>query len=565
MRKLILTCLILLLELTVSAQRRVIILRAAFKDIGPAMTDTEAEKLASRASEYFSVQTGTGFKFDITAPFILSENASYYGNNVSDRRDEFLYRAIQEICSAAVGSVQFSDYDCDGDGTVDNVCILFAGEGEARSGRPELIWSQQNCLDSFGETLSVGGRRINSFSVSSEGEGLGTLCHEFAHSLGLEDLYDTDGEGSGGVAEAMWTTTALMDGGDRNMDGDLPPNFNAIDLDILGCGNCVQLGIGEYTLEPIGKSHTYLRANGPYEGEYYLFECRDNEGWDAGIGGSGMLVYHIDKSDRSAGYSDYYRIPLSAYERWKRSEINCRPDRQCADLVEATPEARNVSEIFFPAKGHSDFGSDTRPAFRFLNGTASPTAIVGIRRNMDGSISFKAMEPVKITDVTVFQDAAIVTWKKDDGINGDGKTAVRWFCDGEAPQEACVSGSCITLEQLEPETEYTVEVSICGRDGGCFSASAGFRTKVWRKELQPYIYLGSAEKDTDGAIIRGSRIPLRVCNAADAVSVRWTLDGNEICTGTDGYYVVSDGGLLKAEVLHDDGSTDIIIRKINVK
>ena len=38
----------------------------------------------------------------------------------------------------------------------------------------------------------------------------------------------------------------------------------------------------------------------------------------------------------SSGYSENYGRVLKAYERWEAAnEVNCRPDHQCADLLEA--------------------------------------------------------------------------------------------------------------------------------------------------------------------------------------------------------------------------------------
>ena len=73
---------------------------------------------------------------------------------------------------------------------------------------------------------------------------IGTFCHEYSHTLGLTDYYDTDEGGSGGVAKGMWNVTALMDGGNFNDNGDTPPAYNALDREILGIGKPEQMKIG---------------------------------------------------------------------------------------------------------------------------------------------------------------------------------------------------------------------------------------------------------------------------------------------------------------------------------
>ena len=87
------------------------------------------------------------------------------------------------------------------------------------------------------------GVRINRYACSSELRlsannqpaiaSIGTFCHEYAHTLGLPDLYDTDYQ-VGGLGAGTWRRVSLMDGGNYNNDGNTPPNFTAVDRDVLG-------------------------------------------------------------------------------------------------------------------------------------------------------------------------------------------------------------------------------------------------------------------------------------------------------------------------------------------
>ena len=72
-------------------------------------------------------------------------------------------------------------------------------------------------------------------------------------------MYDTDLEGSGGKSEALWKTTALMDGGNYNNDGRTPPYYNAIDRDMLGIGKPEELKEGKYKLEPVNVNGRFLK------------------------------------------------------------------------------------------------------------------------------------------------------------------------------------------------------------------------------------------------------------------------------------------------------------------
>lgn len=565
MRRTLVITLLLLLCIAASAQqeRHIPVLRASFADTEFEMSDTQASTLLEDAGRYFTEQfaNGTVFIFDLYPIVTLSGTAEYYGANTFDAQDANLYKAVQETCYAAGSFIDYKEYDLDSDGSVDSIFILFAGGSEISTGNADLIWPQQNSMSSLNFPFFLQGKKIDTFCVSSEKDPLATFCHEYGHALGLYDLYDTDGNASGGQAEALWGSLSLMDANYGNAG--TPPNFSAIELDELGLGTCEQLELGSYELEPIGSSKRYLKAPTENEGEYFLFECRACEGWDASIGGSGLLIYHIDKSGSNAGYSDYYRVNLTAKERWSKDQVNCRPDHQCADLCEADSTS-SVSTVFFPQKGHSSFGSDTEPAFRSWRGIASPFSLVGITKTEGGNIKFSVVEPVKITDMVTFQDAATLRWKTDEAIGKEAFTYVI-STDGNGSSDTLKVAAgirCCTVEHLSPATDYTIKVQFNSNTGEAFSASIPARTKAWREELQPYIYMGSALRGEGGRIQRGSHIPLRVCNAPDALEVRWTLNGKVIRCNNDGYYEIVSEGILKAEVMHEDGSTDILTKKL---
>ena len=326
------------------------------------------------AKEYFDAQFGgkVSFQFDVSEIVTLGRDLAHYGGNVSSsagvESDRAAADMIYEACELADATVDFAKYDDDGDGEVDNVFVFFAGGDEAEGAGDDCIWSHAWYLrDGAGKSLVLDGKLIDRYActaemtryaTSSEGidqrlAGIGTFCHEYAHTFGLADMYDTDYEGSGGESEALWDHTSLMDGGNQNNSGNTPPFFNAIEREMLGMQTPVMLDAdGKYRMQPIHKGGTYYRMNTDTDEEYYLFECRSNDSWDKYIGGKGMLVYHIDKSFRLAGYSDSYGMDLKARQRWNYyNEVNCRPDHQCADLIEAMPGASSVKGVFYPAGG----------------------------------------------------------------------------------------------------------------------------------------------------------------------------------------------------------------------
>jgi hypothetical protein len=53
-------------------------------------------------------------------------------------------------------------------------------------------------------------------------------------------------------------------------------------------------------------------------------------------------------------------------------------------------------------------------------------------------------------------------------------------------------------------------------------------------------------------------------NTAGAEEVVWGFNGKKILPEDDGYYTLKESGTLKAYVYWEDGSKDIIEKKINV-
>ncbi len=520
-------------------------------------------------NDQFSPQRS--FSFELLPAVRLSREQAWYGTNSTSRKDERIDQLVKDAC--ALVTRDLSVYDNDNDGFIDNICIICAGKSEAEGNGAECIWPQQAYLRDRGGTFSRNGKTADCFMVCPELSGLGVFCHEFAHSFGLQDLYDTDGNNSGGKCPGLWGSLSLMDDGVNNNSGDTPPNFSAIELEQLGLGKPVELSAGQICLHPISSSKEYLRIDSDVENEFFLLECRDNKGWDAYIGGSGLLVYHIDKSANNSWYSDYYKRNLSAAQRWEYNQVNCRPDHPCALVLTAIPGAASVREVFFPQPGHTSLGSDTDPAFRFWSDATSELSINNIEKMSDGSISFVLMRPVSIRQISVFQDAAALNWDIDDELQAK-ECGLSWT--PISSPSASGSGSAIisrqengsfyyTIEKLQPDSRYKAVIRLLCEDGSVHSKSLIFNTKSLQPGVRPFIYLNYDSRREDGSFSAGSRIPLHIFNAQDAVNISWYFNDIIIFPDSDDFWHLKESGTLKARISYPDGTTDVIVKKLNVR
>lgn len=548
---------------------------------------------AGSVKDYFDMQFEGKVKFEFSVSDIvtLSRNLDYYGGNVSstdvsesDRNPEDM---IIEACRLVDDEVDFSLYDDDGDGEVDNVFVFFAGGDEAEGAGDDCIWSHAWYLrDGAGKNVNFDGKIINRYACTAEMTryqtsdgtikqrlaGIGTFCHEYSHTFGLPDMYDTDYEGSGGESEALWGCTSLMDTGNQNNGGFTPPYFNAIEREILGMSEPELIDAdGVYRLEPINESGRCYRINTDVEGEYYLLECRSDKGWDAHIGGSGLLVYHIDKVDRPAGYSDSYHMETTAALRWNLyNEVNCRPDHQCADLIEAVPGAENIRNVFFPLEGAD---AVDRMRMAYWSGDVSKMSLTGIRFdgedivfNVIGASAETTPPDPDSMSYEKFQDAAIVTFECSRIYSGD--AYVSWGQTDRLTENVILSPYAegkyaLVLDGLVPRTSYTVSVlfkmgEVTGKTG-----TISFMTSSDTGGL-PYIYLRYVKRNPDGSFPKDSRVPLRMYNAVGAEEIEWTFDGIPVKVDPDGYYKLEKSGTLKAVVHWEDGSRDIVVKEIKV-
>lgn len=266
--------------------------------------------------DYFIACSDSIFQpqFDVWGPYTVSGKVATYGAPKGNDHDTDPGAAFIEACQlAAADGVDFTQYDTDGDGVVDNVFFYYAGNNQAEGASDKTIWPHQSSLGY--RNIRISGKLLASYACTSELRGsggntmcnIGTFCHEFGHVLGLPDFYHTESNnGGGGYTLGAWD---IMAGGNYNNESRTPPTYSGYERFYLGWRKPIQLTEpGDYVLNPLtDKGDIYLIANGkhnlngkdPNPSEFFLLESRQRVGWEQPSGSlvsTGMLVWHIDYS-----------------------------------------------------------------------------------------------------------------------------------------------------------------------------------------------------------------------------------------------------------------------------
>ena len=369
------------------------------------------------ARDYFIDASSGKFTptFDVYGPVTLPHEMAYYGGNSADgSRDKNAVRMIYDACAALDSEVDFSEYDQDGDGYVDNVFVFYAGYGEASYGSDDSVWPHQWTLASGGLTLRLDGVYVNKYACSNElvkdnlgkpkPDGIGTFVHEFSHVLGLPDLYVTTSAG-GNWTPGQWN---VLDQGPYNNDSRTPPTYSVYERYSLGWIEPTVIdGPESLQLNSILDSNEAFIIPTESENEFFLIENRQQNGWDKYVPGHGMLVWHID-----------YNQSI-----WKRNSVNS-DERHCrVDIEEAIGKWANpndytstkaymqaIADYAFPgSKGVTSFTDATTPSMRTWSGVGLGLPITDITET-DGVIAFnvaggrcEAEVPV-VTRPSVFGD-----------------------------------------------------------------------------------------------------------------------------------------------------------------
>ena len=253
--------------------------------------------------DYFIDQSGDQYhpQFDVYGPVTVSNTSSYYAGSDGTAN---AYKMVIEACQGLNSQINFANYDNDGDGYVDFIYVIYAGKGQADGGGSGTIWPHQYNV-SYQQTVTLDNVKLGIYACGAElngssgvRNGIGTMCHEFSHVLGLPDYYDTNygTNYSNSATPGKWH---LMDQGSYNNNQNTPAGYAPHDKYFMGWYTPTILDEPEnVTLPADGATYRQINSQKQQLGAkstqtiYYL-ENRQKTGWNAYVPGHGLLVWKV--------------------------------------------------------------------------------------------------------------------------------------------------------------------------------------------------------------------------------------------------------------------------------
>jgi len=288
---------------------RVLILAVSFQDVNPSLSIAELKQqwFGTVPSYYHEASFGKlTIEGDMYGWYKLPHPESYYGRDcraINDANCSGInqsWRIANDTVPLVEKDVNFSDYDY--------YVFLHAGAGQETSLNTNDIWS----ITYFDQSLRTPTKTLTRFNVVPELEAQpnvpnGVWCVEFAHNLGVPDLYDTtDGPNNGKPILGPWE---LMDKGSWNGDppGSLPAHMTAWAKIRLGWINGSMLVTASPGTMTVLVAPTEVASNQVHaieipigenedSSQYYLVEVRRQIGFDAALPAEGVLITEVNES-----------------------------------------------------------------------------------------------------------------------------------------------------------------------------------------------------------------------------------------------------------------------------
>ena len=335
--------------------KRVPVILANYTDVQFKNTDFSVYKAS--LEKYFADNSFGQYtpSFDIIGPVTLPGDRRSYGANDEEGDDIGDAVMIADACNSVEDLADFTLYDQDGDGRIDALAVIYAGEGEKQDYLPDAVWEFTDDLETTLELdylVQLDGKTVASccavpeLRMPSKRDGIGTFIHEFAHILGLPNFSST-----AGLLVKTLGDWDVMDHGCFNDGANTPSAMSAYERWYLGWIEPILLdGPMNVRLRDLNESgdcaiitatgQSNLNGLSPDPREFYILENRQQSGWDQYIPGHGLMLTKID----------YVK------NKWESDEVNSVERHLCVDLVEADGKAPqykadNLTNGYFGKQG----------------------------------------------------------------------------------------------------------------------------------------------------------------------------------------------------------------------
>lgn len=400
--------------------------------------------------------------FNVVGPIQIDAKATDCGgqNSSSQTRANIFKKVLGQVNN----EIDFTEYDLNNDGYIDLCYFIFAGYGSYMQGNNDnYLWPHASDFSQNARWYGMryDGKYFGRYACSVELmdyeayaeshqylDGIGTICHEFSHVLGLADHYDTD-YSDNGLAKHPDDWDIMASGTDLNY-GLTPVGYNAFERYVLGFTTPAEINAeGIYTLNPFNSSNeSYILQSGS-EDEYFFIENRQQGKWDRFLPGHGMLVWRADLSDSYA---------------WKNNLVNVNPDNMHFELLSAAPYNDLVSPYTpFPGKGNNtDLTTESTPSLNSSKHTKAPFNLYDITESTDGIISFEASKQKRFQ--TIIED-----FETMDPTTADATDIKGVFCNWNLTKA--------TIEPVSGDYGYGQQLVKMGRNGILESTPLATSTK----------------------------------------------------------------------------------------
>lgn len=348
--------------------------------------------------DYFTDNSGGNFRpeFDVYGPYTVNYSVTY------PQGTQNAATILNAAVNAADSDVDFSQYDNDGDGVVDNIYFILAGNGANYGGNNQNFWwphrsviynpqtyqyIQKDGVYLYDYASSVELYGYTNYPSTVHIDGIGTFCHEFSHVLGLPDFYDTDYEENGQSNDPG--TWDVMAGGSYENDGRTPVAYTYPERLLLEFAEEHQITeVGNYTLDAITSSNSGFVLQSGNESEMFTFENRQKVKWDEYLPGHGMLAFRVDFSDENV---------------WQQNTVNANPAHNYYELLRAgngTGATARASDPFPGTSNKTTLNNITTPNLKTWAGLECPYGLKNIKEQ-DGVITFDVEGVLEVNSITL--------------------------------------------------------------------------------------------------------------------------------------------------------------------